>query len=155
CLAVEPNVRLADAGAVAVTVTRYLNGVQERLRTAELAQARAESRAFEEKRRRRTQFFLVAALLVLVAGSGSGGVWYKLDRRARAAELALQKTKADHRVTLKTQEANLLHGEKRTHEALAAARQAAVMAQDDRVSEAQRDVVRTLVATLDFEFAQT
>ena len=45
CLAAEPKDRPADAGNVARRLTAYLAGVQERLRTAEMARAAEAARA--------------------------------------------------------------------------------------------------------------
>ncbi len=47
CLAAEPKNRPADAGVVAERLTGYLAGVQERLRSAELARAAEAARAQE------------------------------------------------------------------------------------------------------------
>ena len=52
CLAAEPERRPRNAGAVAQRVTAYLAGVQERLKTAELARVEAQARAEEETKRR-------------------------------------------------------------------------------------------------------
>jgi Tfp pilus assembly protein PilF len=53
CLMPAPEQRPADGGAVAKAMSAYLAGVQERLRQAELGQARAEARAEGERQRRR------------------------------------------------------------------------------------------------------
>ena len=95
CLAAEPKDRPADAGVVAGRMTAYLAGVQERLRSAELARAAesaraeeargtavaAEARAAAERRARRLTGALAAT--VLLAG-GLGGGRLAVDR-ARAA----------------------------------------------------------------------
>jgi serine/threonine-protein kinase len=86
CLAADPAARPKDAEAVAAAVGVYLDGVQSRLRQAEVAQARAETRADEERKRRRVQLGLAVAALLLVAGAGAAGVWYKHDRHLRAIE---------------------------------------------------------------------
>ena len=52
CLAAEPERRPRDAGAVVGRVTAYLTGVQERLRSAELARVEAQARGEEEAKRR-------------------------------------------------------------------------------------------------------
>jgi hypothetical protein len=52
---------------VAEAVSAYRDGVQERLRAAELARAQAQARAVEERKRRRVQVGLAAALLGLAA----------------------------------------------------------------------------------------
>ena len=52
CLASEPEDRPRNAGAVSERLTAYVAGVQERLRTAELARVEAQARAVEEAKRR-------------------------------------------------------------------------------------------------------
>ena len=52
CLAAAPKHRPRDAGAVVARLTAYLGGVERRLREAELAQARAETRAAGDAGRR-------------------------------------------------------------------------------------------------------
>src|SRR5262249_28666708 len=52
CLACEPEDRPRNAGAVTEQLTGYLAGVQERLRTTELARVEAQARAEEESKRR-------------------------------------------------------------------------------------------------------
>jgi Tfp pilus assembly protein PilF len=53
CLAARLEDRLRDAGLVAATMTTYLNGVQEKLRAAEVEQAAAEARAAAEEQARK------------------------------------------------------------------------------------------------------
>ena len=48
CLAAAPRDRPRDAGVVVATLGAHLAGVKERLKAAELARVRAESRAAEE-----------------------------------------------------------------------------------------------------------
>jgi eukaryotic-like serine/threonine-protein kinase len=86
CLAAEAIDRPKDAQAVADALTAYLDGVQERLRQAELAQAEARARAIEEAKRRRLTLALAATvLLALTLGTG-GWLWIKADREARQAQ---------------------------------------------------------------------
>ena len=70
CLAPVPADRPADGSAVAARMGDYLAGVQERLRSAEVGQARAEARAEGERTRRRLTVGLAAAFLALVALGG-------------------------------------------------------------------------------------
>ena len=51
---------------VVTGLTAYLRGVEGRLREAELAHARAETRAAEERRRRRLTLALAASVLATV-----------------------------------------------------------------------------------------
>jgi serine/threonine-protein kinase len=72
CLAAEPANRPADGSAVAARLAEYQAGVQQRLRQAEVGQARAEARAEGERARRRLAVGLAAAVLAVVAlGGGS------------------------------------------------------------------------------------
>jgi tetratricopeptide (TPR) repeat protein len=73
CLAPEPADRPRDAAAVARLVSAYREGVQERLRQAEVARAVAEERARAERRRRRRSEGLAGGgalvLMLLVTGN--------------------------------------------------------------------------------------
>ncbi len=83
CLSAAPKHRPRDAGMVVAGLTAYLQGVERRLREAELAHARAEARAVGERRRR----FLASALAVTVLGTtligAAGWAWLDHDRRNR------------------------------------------------------------------------
>jgi eukaryotic-like serine/threonine-protein kinase len=67
CLSPEAIDRPNDAQAVTLALTAYLDGVQGRLRRAELDKAAALARAAEERRRRRAQAGLAAALVAVAA----------------------------------------------------------------------------------------
>ena len=90
CLAVEPEDRPRDAGAVGARILAHLIGVQERLRAAERERAVAEARAAEERERRKLQLGLAASILALVDPRRTGAA-YELQRRhvreTRAARL--------------------------------------------------------------------
>jgi serine/threonine-protein kinase len=62
CLAAEAIDRPKDAQAVADGLTAYLNGVQERLHQAELAEAEAKAKATEDAKRRRLTLALAGRL---------------------------------------------------------------------------------------------
>ena len=90
CLAVPPEDRPAGGAAVAETMATYFTAVQERLRTAEIARAQAETEAVAEKRqaraerrRRRATLLMAASLLLLVSGAAAFGLWYQ-NQRANA-----------------------------------------------------------------------
>jgi serine/threonine-protein kinase len=107
CLAPEASARPADAGAVADAVTGYLDGVQERLRRAEVeraeaqaraaaegeARAAAQARALAERRARRLTAGLAAAVLALLAAGAGGGLLAQRGaaERRQAVESALVK----------------------------------------------------------------
>jgi serine/threonine-protein kinase len=90
CLAAEPGDRPRDAGALAVELTAYLEGVEQRLRLAELERVAAEVKVREERKRRRLTLALAAAVLVLVFGGSGVALWAQRDRADRAAERARQ-----------------------------------------------------------------
>ena len=76
CLAPDPNDRPRDAGILATELTAYLEGVEARLRQAELASAEAKAKAIEERKRRKVTMALAASVLIIVllgvaAGFGS------------------------------------------------------------------------------------
>jgi serine/threonine-protein kinase len=84
CLQTEPAGRPADGSAVAARLAVYLAGVQERLRRAEVGQARAETRAQGERTRRRLAVGLAAACLAVVA-LGGGALLLVHSRQADQA----------------------------------------------------------------------
>jgi serine/threonine-protein kinase len=87
CLAPEAIDRPRDAQAVADGLTAYLDGVQERLRQAELAEAEAKARAIEEAKRRRLTLALAATVLLAVTLGGGGFLYVKSERDARRAHV--------------------------------------------------------------------
>src|SRR5262249_48043626 len=93
CLAPQPEDRPVDAGQVAAAVRTYLDGVQERLRRAEVQRAQAEVKAAEEKKRRRMAIGLAAAILLLVLGGSGAALWYLNDQKTR--EIAENKRLAE------------------------------------------------------------
>ena len=83
CLAVAPKHRPRDAGTVVTGLTAYLRGVEGRLREAELAHARAETRAADERRRRRLTLALAASVLATILIGSVGWGWIEHERRSR------------------------------------------------------------------------
>ncbi len=102
--------RPRDARAVAMRITAYRAGVQEKLRTAELMAAEAHARAEEEtkrrgladqlarealvratleRRRRRLSVALAGAILTLVIVCGSAATWLVQERQARLNKVEL------------------------------------------------------------------
>jgi tetratricopeptide (TPR) repeat protein/tRNA A-37 threonylcarbamoyl transferase component Bud32 len=106
CLAAQPEQRLANAEVVATSITTYLNGVQEKLRVAEVERATAAARAEAEaqakeaaegraraeqhgrelaqakarEERRRRRLTVALALSVLLTAAIGGGFWLYLDQ---------------------------------------------------------------------------
>jgi serine/threonine-protein kinase len=95
CLSAEIEDRPPDAAAVAGRLSAYRTSLQERMRTAELDRARAETHAADDRRRRRLQLGLAAAVLALVV-LGGGASWRVVqDRRDRVAALELALREAE------------------------------------------------------------
>src|SRR5262249_49969448 len=92
CLAAEANDRPRDAQEVAEGLAAYLNGVQERLQTAERERAVVLAREAEQRKRRKVQLALAAAVLGLLLGGGAFAFWRNeqvhagRERDARNAE---------------------------------------------------------------------
>ncbi len=85
CLAAAPRDRPRDAGVVAAGLAAHLAGVEQRLLSAGLAQARAEARAAEERKRRILAVGLAATVLVAVTSAATGWAWVSRDRSARVS----------------------------------------------------------------------
>jgi serine/threonine-protein kinase len=94
CLSPEAIDRPKDALAVAEALTKYLDGVQERLRQAELAEAEAKARAVEEVKRRRLTLALAATVLLALTLGGGGWLWVKNERDARQAQVTREVNEA-------------------------------------------------------------
>jgi eukaryotic-like serine/threonine-protein kinase len=150
CLAAAPRDRPRDAGVVAGALTAHLAGVRERLKAAELAQARAESRVAGERKRRRLVIGLAASLLALVALAGGGGLWVVWQRAARLET-------ADREATAALGEVSLLLGRARAApegqlipwaEATQASRRAEATAARTEINFALRRELQDLVATV-------
>jgi serine/threonine-protein kinase len=99
CLSSEAIDRPRDAQAVADGLKAYLDGVQDRLHQATLAEAEARARAAEEAKRRRLTLILAATVLLAVTLGGGGWLWLKADRDGRQAQLARDVNDALNRVT--------------------------------------------------------
>ncbi len=87
CLAAAAKHRPRDAGMVVAGLTAYLRGVEGRLREAELAQARAETRAAGERRRRLLTLALAASVLATALIGAAGWGWMDRERRRREGAL--------------------------------------------------------------------
>jgi eukaryotic-like serine/threonine-protein kinase len=88
CLAAAPRDRPRDAGAVVANLSGYLTGVQERLRAAEMAQARAEAHATEERKRWYLTVGLTASVVMIASLAAGGWSWMASEHAARAAARA-------------------------------------------------------------------
>jgi serine/threonine-protein kinase len=149
CLATLPRDRPRNAGVVAAALNAHFVGVQERLKVAEMARVRAESRANEERERRLLVVGLAASLLALAGLVGGGGLWFTWQRAARLEA-------ADHEATVGLREASLLLGRARAAaegeltpwvEAARASRQAEALVARSEVGPELRREIQDLVAT--------
>ncbi len=92
CLSPSPADRPADGQAVADEVTAFLDGVQERLQTAQRERAVALAREAEQRKRRGVLLALAAAVVALLLGGGAFAWWRNAqlqaghDRDTRADE---------------------------------------------------------------------
>jgi serine/threonine-protein kinase len=87
CLSPEPVDRPKDAQEVADGLTAYLDGVQERLHQAELAEIQARAKAVEEAKRRRLTLALAATVLLALMLGGGGWLFLQNERAARQTQL--------------------------------------------------------------------
>jgi serine/threonine-protein kinase len=99
CLTAEAIDRPKDAQAVADGLAAYLNGVQERLHQAELAEAEAKAKAIEEAKRRRLTLALAGTVLLALTLGGGGWLWVKNDRDARQVQVAREVNDALNKAT--------------------------------------------------------
>jgi serine/threonine-protein kinase len=157
CLAAAPRDRPRDAGVVVAALATHLAGVRERLKAAELARARAESRAAEERKRRLLVAGLAASLIALATLGGGGGALLARQRAARVEGVAREATS-----TLRA--ASLLLGRARAAaegeltpwvEATQSTRRAeALLARPELDADLRREI-QALAATVARERAQT
>ncbi len=75
CLSPEAVDRPKDAQGVVDALTAYLDGVQERLQTAERERAVALARQVEERKRHAVQLALAASVLAMMLGGGAFAWW--------------------------------------------------------------------------------
>jgi serine/threonine-protein kinase len=88
CLSADPADRPRDAGAVAQAMERYHQGVEARLKAAELARVSAETRAAEARKRRRWQAGLAGAILALAGLGAATWAWSERMERVRSMRIA-------------------------------------------------------------------
>lgn len=83
CLAPDKKDRPADAGSVATAVAKYQADVQQRLKEAEIQQARTQALLAEEAKRRRIRAALVLVGILLFVLASGAAVLYVRDRADR------------------------------------------------------------------------
>jgi len=156
CLSASRSKRPRNATAVLEVLASYLASVEERLRTAELAEAEARAKAVEERRARRLTVALATAIVLALAMAGAGALWVELDRVARRG-------KAIEAVNRAVDNAALLRGQAKAAPvgdpapwalALAAARGAVTLAEADPVDPATRQRTIGLQRAVEAEAAE-
>ena len=120
CLSAAPRDRPRDAGVIVAAISTHLTGVQDRLKAAELARARAESRAAEERKRRLLVAGLAASLLALAAVGGGGAALLARQRAARIEAAGRDATTALEETSLLLGQARATREDELTFWALAA-----------------------------------
>jgi serine/threonine-protein kinase len=113
CLAAQPADRPRDGQAVAAALTAYLDGVQARLRQAELAEAEARASAAGEAKRRRLALALAGTVLLLVTSAAGGLLWLQADRQARQAQLQARQVEVSRDVNDALQQVTALRAKAR------------------------------------------
>jgi serine/threonine protein kinase len=78
CIERSPASRPQDASVVATRISGFLKAIQSRLRDAEIATARAEVKAAEERKRRQITLWTVAAITTLIGAACLVG-WFIRD----------------------------------------------------------------------------
>jgi serine/threonine-protein kinase len=153
CLAAEASDRPRNAQAVADGLTAYLNGVQERLHQAELAEAEAKAKAIEEAKRRRLTLALAATVLLALTLGGCCFLYVKADRDARTAQTTRDVNEALNQVTALREKARTattggaaLFAQAREH-----AQRALALVENGPAEAALKDQVQRLKAELDDE----
>jgi serine/threonine-protein kinase len=90
CLAAEPWDRPRHAGEVRSAITAYLEGVETRLRRAELDRAAAQVKVAEERKRRKLLLALASSVLAVVIVGAAGGLWVQHIEAERRADRTRQ-----------------------------------------------------------------
>lgn len=151
CLSPEAIDRPKDAQAVAEALTAYLDGVQERLRQAVVAEAQAKARAVEEAKRRRLTLALAATVLLALTLGGGGWLWVKSDRDARQAQATRDVNEALKQATALRELARTVHvgGAALFAQAREQAQRALALVENSPADAALTIVVQQLQAGLD------
>jgi serine/threonine-protein kinase len=153
CLSPEAIDRPKDAQAVVDGLAAYLDGVQERLHQAELAEAEARAKAIEEVKRRRLTLVLAATVLLALTLGGGGWLWVKNERAARQAQVTHEVNGALSQATAFREQAKAatvgsmpLFAQAREH-----AQRALALVENGPADAALTDQVQQLKAELDEE----
>jgi serine/threonine-protein kinase len=153
CLAAEAIDRPKDAQAVANGLAAYLNGVQERLHQAELAEAEAKAKAVEEAKRRRLTLVLAGTVLLALTLGGGGWLWVKSERDSRQAQVTRDVNDALNKATALREQAKAakVGGAALLAQAREQVQRALALVENGPADAALKDQVRRLQADLDEE----
>ena len=154
CLADDRQQRPRDAGIVTARITAHLSGVQDRLRSAELARVEAQARAEEERKRRRITVALAASLL-LTAGVVGGG-WSHVARQRTARLRATTRVVSEaltEAARLRGQAQESVAGDlTKWTDALGAARRAQGLLNEGEADDARQKEVAVVLGDLEREW---
>src|SRR5262249_1350991 len=153
CLAPEAIDRPRDAQAVAEALTVYLDGVQDRLRKAEVAEAEARARVVEEAKRRRLTLALAGTMLLALTLGGGAWLWLKRERDARRAQVSCEVNDALNQATaLREKSRSATTGSAASFaQAREQAQRALALVENGLVEEVLKAQVKQLQAELDAE----
>jgi serine/threonine-protein kinase len=153
CLAVGPADRPRDAHSVADALTAYIDGVQARLRKAELEEAAARARAAEEAKRRRLALALAATVLLAVSVGGAAVLWLQADHQARQTQVTREVNDALNQVTALREKATAATADSKAlfAQAREQAQRALTLVQSGPADEALQAQVRRVKGELDEE----
>lgn len=153
CLSPRRRDRPADGQAVADRLTAYIEGVQKKLRKAELAEVEAKAKAVEEAKRRRLTLALAGTVLVAVTVGGGYWLWVKNEREARQAQVAGDVNDALNKATALRERAKSTSrgGAELFAQAREQAQRALALVENGPADAALKEQVRRLQADLDQE----
>jgi serine/threonine-protein kinase len=143
CLAAARDDRPRDAGEVALRMSAYQAGVQERLQAAERARVQAQTKAAEERKRRRLSVALAASLLAM---GTLGGLTYTYLLHQRQTRIAARELRLGRASTLLDQARKQPEDPALWRTALAAAQQVeADTGEMDAEARGRLDVIKAAV----------
>lgn len=95
CLAVDPELRPANASKVADRMFAYFGSTQERLEQARVRQATTQARLNEERKRKKISLALAASVVLLAIVGGLAGIEYQRNQAQKAIREAATRARAD------------------------------------------------------------
>ena len=100
CLQTDRTCRTITAQSIAERTEGYLNSLDQRLRQSELEQARAGTRAEEERKRRTITRTMSVVIGLLIVGTFAGLLWFQQNRAREQAKEANRKETVGREVDL-------------------------------------------------------